>query len=208
MSPVVFVVAGAACLPPGTLVGPGGTVELRTAIYAVGVTDGAPELKMLLSNGLFECGIPKLSDETEQDLALQGIFAAACREGAQHTSLHLYQGESTAWAGTFQGKTYASADDLTPERARLARGAYHSIEEAFLVELDGLVRGYAVAEEEVLPDLGDGGEVTLDLDEGDRLLGRFSFPDEGVSGEFRATRCGGDTSLLEALTTLPSPLCP
>ncbi len=194
------------CATPGVLQTPDGITEIRTARYRIGVRDGLPEIVVLLSNGYFECGIPRYDDAAAQEAALTSLGAAACREGAKHVALHLYRRED-GWTGGYPGLTDASAEDLDEDHPRLARAAYYGVDEAFLVELDGLIRGYAAAKSTLLDGLGTGGLVQIDADTGDRLDGWFQFPDEGLAGEFRAERCTGDTSLIDVVTTAPTFYC-
>lgn len=194
------------CGPAGTLVTPDGIEPLRTMMYRVGIRDGAPELALVLSNGDLDCGLPAFfSDTNAQAEALEALLAAACREGARHVAIHLYQLDDR-WLGAFEGDDDASADLLSSTVPRVGRGAYYGVDEAFLVEVDGLYRGYTASEDTWLPELGDG-EIVIDDDADDLLTGWFSFPDEGLSGEFAATRCSGDTSLLDILAAQPVHYC-
>lgn len=204
-----------ACEGPGTLYSPAGTETLRTALYRVGVRDGAPELVILLSNGTIGCGLPAFTDTAAQAEAVEGLLAAACREGAQHVALHAYD-QAGLWSGDFPGKTWATYGDLTDDQPRLSSGAFYTVEEAFLIEIDGLERGYAASEDLYIPDMGDGGNVQLtpvgtDATGGavgpDRLRGWFDFPLDGVSGEFLAERCTGDTSLIDVVTAQTDHFC-
>lgn len=192
---------------PGLLIDGSGLWPLRTARYRIGIRDGAPELALVLSNGDFACGLPSFpSDPERQARETEALLAAACREGARHASLRLYQRDED-WVGAFVGADHAEAADLTSERPRLARAAYYGVDEAVLIEFDGLTRGYAALEEIWLPVLGDGGEVRIEEKTGSALRGWFSFPDEDLSGEFEATRCAGDTSLIDVIAAAPVHFC-
>ncbi|MEQ1507548.1 MAG: hypothetical protein ABMB14_35285 [Myxococcota bacterium] len=201
-------VSGAAsCAGPGTMWSPQGTTALRTALYRVAVRDGAPELVIALSNGELDCALPTSTDTADQAEAIEALLAAACREGAQHLALHAYDVDE-AWTGTFVGRTGAEASELGPLAPRLARAAYYTVEEAFLIEIDGLARGYAASEDLYLPDFGNDGLLDLDgPDDDGRLRGAFTFPDEALSGRFRAERCDGDTSLLDVIAAQPVHFC-
>jgi hypothetical protein len=204
-----------ACEGPGTLYSPEGTETLRTALFRVGVRGGGPELVVLLSNGEIGCGLPAYPDTAAQAEAIEGLLAAACREGAQHVALHIYD-RSGEWSGDFPGRSNATFADLTDEQPRLSSGAFYTVQEAFLIEIDGLGRGYAASDDLYIPDMGDGGNVQLslagaDAAEGavgaDRLRGWFDFPQDEVSGEFVAQRCTGDTSLIDVVTSETDHFC-
>ena len=197
-----------ACSDPGTLYSSEGPEPLRTAVYRVGLRNGSPELAIILSNGEFTCGWPAFADTNAQAEAIEALLAAGCREGARHVAIRAYD-RTGGWTGTFPGRSGGSYEELTEEQPRLANGSFYTVEEAFLVEIDGLDRGYAASEDLYLPDMGDGGTVELtptgpapatDGTGPDRLRGWFDFPIEGISGEFVAERCTGDTSLVDVVT--------
>jgi hypothetical protein len=191
---------------PGTLVSPLGTEPLRTALYRVGIVDGAPEIVVLLSNGDLECGLPAFRETERQAEASEGLLAAACREGAQHLVLFLYTLQPT-FTGRYEGVNRASVDELGEDDLRVARGAYYGIEEAVLVLIDGLERGYEATDDLYLPVLGDGGEVDITAEDTDRLEGTLQFPGQGLFGEFRAERCTGSTQLIDTIAAAPLRYC-
>lgn len=204
-----------ACSEPGVLYSPEGTEPLRTAAYRVGLRGGEPELVVLLSNGEFTCGWPAFTDTNDQAEAIEGLLAAACREGAQHVSIRAYD-RTARWSGSFPGRSGGSFGDLTEDQPRLSSGSFYAVEEAFLVQVDGLDRGYAASEELYFPEMGDGGTVELEpLGPGpgkggtgpDRLRGWFDFPVQGISGEFLAEQCTGDTSLIDVVTAQTDHYC-
>lgn len=210
---VALIVGVTGCAGPGVLSGPGATTQLRTARYRIGISDGGPELVVLLSNGVFDCGVAAFDDAIAQSAAEEALYVAACREGAQHVALHAYASFTDAgWAGAFPGADDAAVSTLGEDRPRLSRGLYYSVEEAFLVEIDGLSRGYQATEDTYLPELGDGGRVELDPETDDpvelgTLRGSFAFPVDGVSGRFVAEPCAGDTQLLDVLAVAPTYYC-
>jgi hypothetical protein len=187
-----------ACRDPGTIWSPMGTTPLRTALYRVGPRQGLDELVLLLSNGELTCGLPGLTDAEAQSDAIEVLYTAACREGAQHVVLRLYSWDGD-WLGQFPGAASASPDLLSSARREVAGGSFYAVQEAILVNVEGLGRYYAAAESLYLPDLGEGGEIMVEKMDEQALTGWFSFPDDELSGEFRAERCEGDTSLLDVV---------
>jgi hypothetical protein len=182
----------------GVLYGPGGTEALRTALYRVGTRDGRPELAILLSNGEIGCAIPDFGASE----AYESLLVAACREGARHVVLLAYDVDGE-WSGTYPGRD--GADGMAPEEhPREVRATYYAVTEAFLYTLDGLDRGY-LAFEDQLAQVGDGGELTIELG-GGGLSGTFGFP-EGLAGEFAAQACVGPTSLLDTVIADPAHYC-
>jgi hypothetical protein len=178
---------------------PSGPAPLRTALYRLGPRQGLDELVLLLSNGELSCGLPGLTDLEAQSDATEVLYTAACREGAQHVVLRLYSWEGE-WLGQFPGSDAASAEMLSSAQRHVAGGSFYAVEEAILVEVDGLGRFYAAEESVYVPELGDGGQVMVDKMDDRALTGWFSFPDDDLSGEFRAERCEGDTSLLDVVS--------
>jgi hypothetical protein len=188
-----------ACSDPGIIWSPSGTTPLRTALYRVGPRQGLDELVMLLSNGELTCGLPGLTDLEAQSDATAVLYTAACREGAQHVVLRLYSWDGE-WTGNFPGSDSASPEMLSAAEQQVAGGSFYAVEEAVLVEVEGLGRFYAAEESVYLPQLGDSGQVMVEKMDERGLTGWFSFPDEALSGEFQAERCEGDTSLPDVVS--------
>jgi len=190
------------CGTPGELRFPGGSAPVRTAWFHVD-TQPTPTLRVFLSSSVFPCRFPSVDSEAF-DTAQADLQVAACREGAHHVGLTLYQQGAPPFDGRYPAEAGASELALGPDRPRLASGSYFGVDEAFLVEVDGLKRAYSPSEETYLPDLGRG-EVSLA--DGDRLRGDFAF-DAGVYGSFQAEACDAEDGLLELLVSAPLQLCP
>lgn len=188
-----------ACQPMGYLSSPIGRADLRTALYRIAPRAGVPELVVLLSNGELSCELPDTHDISQEDAV------AVCREGAQHVVLRAYSIDST-WSGDFSGVAGANSASVTVDVPRAMGGLYYAIAESRLVEVEGLGRFYAAEESVFLPSLGEGGDLTLEVK--DKLLqGSFSLPDAEVWGEFTASPCTSETSMLEVAASNPSVLC-
>ncbi|MBX2801663.1 MAG: hypothetical protein KTR31_28555 [Myxococcales bacterium] len=203
----------ASCRSPGTVVGPLGHLTVRTALFRPGLQDGRPELFVFLSNGEFPCGLPDFDDPQAQARAMERLAVATCREGAQHVSLTLFA-RQPEWTGVFVGSDDASVVGPTATVSQVARGRYLGVEEAYLSDLDGLVRGYTPQSVTTLDPLGDGGEVVLEPGSSGRLSGTFRFPDSeggvGVYGTFEASACDPDrvdASLLDSVQAAPLSVC-
>lgn len=197
-----------ACSSPGHVEGPMGEFELRSALYRV--SSGAlSNVFVLLSNGELACGMPQMEDPITEALLLEELNIAACREGAQHVALTLYDFEDPPVAGEYPGLTLANEESVSADLPRAANAFYYGIVEAYLSTYVDLARTYR-AEEDVYLDLGDGGQVHVATDAG-RLSGWFEFPDRSgstVAGEFEAEECTGDTMLLDLVHALgPSEYC-
>ncbi|MCB9684831.1 MAG: hypothetical protein H6738_14480 [Alphaproteobacteria bacterium] len=184
---------------PGTIGSPLGAVELRTASYRIATTDAGTEAVILLSNGDLPCELPV--DEVE----VQRVGTAACREGARHLVLRAYA-EDGVYVGEFGGRSHLRVDETTAEEPRLVGASWYAVIEAALVDLDGLGRAYMATDDELLADFGSGGELSL-VEEDGALVGSFSFPVEDLTGTFEATACEGGSSLLDLLALYPVALC-
>ena len=192
----------AGCADLGELRFPGGSAPVRTAWYRIDAQP-SPSLSVFVSSSRFPCEFPEGRGEDYTE-ALGELQVAACREGAHHVGLQVFQSSGTTFDGAYPAEAGASAAALSASRPRLARGAYFGVEEAFLVEVDGLRRAYSPSEETYLPDLGPG-RVELDHDE--RLRGELAF-DAGVYGTFTAEVCDANDGLLDLLVASPLQLCP
>jgi hypothetical protein len=193
-----------ACSGPGHVEGPLGTFELRSAWYRTSVNGTV----VVLSNGELECGMPQLEDDLEQALAEDRLAVALCREGAQHVALRLYDTTTDPEAGQYAGLTVATEESVSEELPRVANGIYYAVSEAYLSGYDNLIRDYD-PENEILWELGDGGQVIVDEPSAGELTGWFRFPytreDSSVAGEFVAQECSGDTALLDLVEASDAP---
>jgi hypothetical protein len=190
---------------PGSIVFPGGEAPIRSAHYRAELDDGDPVLRVFLSSSELPCTFPE-GDDAAREQALVELQLATCRESARHVGLTLYRrNQSGSWSARYPARAGANPAALSDELPRLASGAYVGIEEAFLVQVDGLDRWYASAEETYLPDLGAG---WVEVEEGAQLSGRFSFDGAGVYGAFAADACDTYDGLLELLVDDPMLLCP
>jgi hypothetical protein len=190
----VFSCLIAGCASKGELEGPLGPFELRTALYRV-----SPEnLSLVLSNGLFSCGLP--SEEVEGEI--DKFHLAGCREGAQTVLLRLYGMPGLPIDGTYAGANDAEEKlgDLLP---RTANASYYGVKEAILAIYENLRRGYQATEEVRRDPIGDGGSVGVEAEDDGTLSGWLDIPmgavDGTLTGHFRATECTGDDSLIDTL---------
>jgi len=190
------------CGGPGQLHFPGGSAPIRTAWYRID-SQPNPQLQVFLSTGRFPCSFPDVTGEAYRE-ALGELQVAACREDSRHVGLSLFQVRGTDFDGVYPAEAGANAAALGPGARRLANGSYFAVEEAFLVEVQGLGRAYSPSEETYLPELGSG---QVEVDSGDRLRGALSF-DAGVHGHFVAEACPAEDGLLDLLVSAPLQLCP
>lgn len=202
--PALFLVA---CVAADHVRSPLGLTPLQTAIYRI-VDDGdRREVLLFLSSGAFPCELPSrgaIDAAPPGDDALAELAVAGCREGSQHLTLRLSQPTGPdGWVGSYE----IPPDPGAARSARALHGTYYGISEAFLVQLDGLVRGYAAVEDLSHDPLGDGGTVQIEPGRADQLRGSFGFPTEGISGTFRAGACPSDrASVLELIEATPPEL--
>ena len=188
------------CADPGWMRGPLGGTRIRTASWRVGRRDNRDELLLFLSNGVFDdCFLPAFDDQLVQAQLVQPTRVAACREGAQHMLFSFYgEAADASWTGTFPYDSTAEPRDVGISVPQFVRGRYYGVEEAYVVQVEGL-RVYASGEAIVSnPMVGEGG---FELEEeAARLFGSFSLEGEdSFSGDFQAERCEGDTSFLDGL---------
>jgi len=172
-----------------------------TALYRETSTEEGQVVEVVLSTGFFGCDLPESDDAATQDRAIQEFVTAMCREGARHLSVDLIRPRG-GLEGRYHGAARTDAID-----GKVARAAFYSVDEAFLVEIPGFSYAYGADEETYLPHLGPGGDVVVDQRR-DRLVGDFSFPDANLWGDFRAERCAPDSDAMSLLDPTPSHLCP
>jgi hypothetical protein len=177
---------------------------LRTALFVQRQDAGLPHTSVFLSNGRFECALPRGHDAEHQADAVRQLFAAVCREDARHLTLDLYHPNGRE--GSYQ-VTVQPPSEFPASSGRRVRATYRAVEEAFLVELAlSETRTY---HPEVLIDtlLPAPGEVEIQQ-RGETLKGVFGFSDSGIGGRFRAKECEGDTSQLDIAMDGPGLVCP
>lgn len=192
---------------PGSFTRNGDSEKLQTALIREDAVDGLYRATVVLSNGRFGCDLPNFDDPARAQQALQAIAAAACREGAHHLNLSLWRRDGDDWVGDYAGLTNAGPASLTEDNNRLFDGTWYAVNEAFLVETQALDRAYAIADDELLANIGDGGDLVIDTD-GDTVDGRVYLPQAGVYANFHAERCDRDATLFALLEASPVTVCP
>lgn len=181
---------------------------LRTALVQESTDGGLPHLTVLLSTSYLPCDLPTDPDPTVQTQALLELSTALCREGAEHVLLELWRGDGIDWIGDYDGRSDATALDVSGDRLRLADGSWYGIDEAGLASVRDFVRTYGV-----YPDgahrhdhIGDDGSI--EIRERDGTRGRFDFPAVGLSGRFDAEICEPGATLFALLASSPVAACP
>jgi len=176
-----------------------------------GVEDPAvPRQSLLL---LLNSTLPCRAEDVENDPATADIDEAAAatrywqaqlytafsREGALAVAIALYTYEPD-WSGeySFYPNTFTRAADRLAEESRVAYGAWYRVDEAALLEADGVY--YLYEPTQVTPGIGvdDPAWAVVDARGDDQLAGQFSFTPTELSGTFRAEACDNGV-LLDAV---------
>lgn len=175
---------------PGTIDSSLGRDELRTAWYMAQEGADADRMRLLLLNSDLPCDItPALEDPALRDEALNSLYIAFTREGARAVYVELSRmPNEESWEGYFPLYDLDSIDHLlTGTDPFGGRGLYVGVNEAQVIEEDGLYREYAPTEVEFgWADTPSQLHISRD---GDTVTGSFGFDDLDVSGRFRAAAC-------------------
>jgi hypothetical protein len=200
---LVSCVAVAGCAP-GLIHWDTGVDDLRTALFVERSEEGLDHTTILLSTGIFGCGVPKSDDPQVVSEALAALTVGACREDARHLVIDLYADPALAAEGTYP---YLGPDGPQPDTSRGAEARYVGIEEAVGVPGEGLVPTYVPVEITRYDATGAPGDTRI-RHAGDAVRsGTFDLPDAGIWGRFTATRCTGDTTLFDLLAASPVASC-
>lgn len=195
----IVTIAGCA---PGELHWRDGHEELRTAWWQrVAFDDGSERVAVALSTSDFPCAFELTGDDpAEIALTELELVTAACREGARHVLLDLWQPAGPV-GGEYPGRTVPAGAELGDVADPFSTAGYYAVEEAGVLYVDGINRAYAPMEggADLWPALGDGGTVGIDALDGERLDGWFSFPEAEISGRFEAQECPEGPTLLDDL---------
>lgn len=173
---------------------------LRTAWWQRATIDGSVRVQLALSTSEFPCALDLTGDDPAEITRTQiDLQTGACREGARHVVVDLWQGSGQP-GGLYPGYTGGVASTLA-EVDRFASASYYAVDEAGVLYVDGINRAYAPLEGgvEYWPALGDGGSVRVEGFDGADLDGWFSFPEAGIAGSFRARECPAGAELLDDL---------
>lgn len=196
LGPLSLIALFSGCTDPGWVRGPIGRDPLLTGVYRIGVGENRPELLLFLSTSAYDgCTLPNFEDEALQARVGERALLATCREGAQHLMVKAHAADAR-WTGSFPVDAGLSPRDVGINGTRVASARYYGVREAFRLRLTEFLDSYAASSSENLEPVPGVGE--LQLEHRDGIL-RGAFVMEGLVGEFVATECPGDTSLLETL---------
>lgn len=193
-----------------------GPDEVRSALWfdvttLEGIEDPAVPRQslLLLLNSTLPCRAPEVEndpDTPDVDEAAAAVrywqaqlYTAFSREGALAVAMGLYTYEPE-WTGeySFYANTFAHATDRLREESRVAYGAWYRVDEAALIEADGVY--YVYEPTRVTPGVGveDPAWVRVTTRGDAHLAGQFSFTPTELSGTFRAEACDNG-ELLDAV---------
>ncbi|MCB9762210.1 MAG: hypothetical protein H6739_20590 [Alphaproteobacteria bacterium] len=187
---MVLLLALAGCAP-GSINYPQGSSPLYTAYFQELPSDGdATETLVLLLNSTLDCDLtPEDADPVTREQAMAELYIALTREDARVVFLSLKRYVSaTDPVGWYPIHDEPSVDYLLDGASPFAaRAAYVGINEARVVEDDGLYRAYEPVDVEG-GWMDEPSEVRITRS-GDTLVGSFEFAEVDVSGRFRASPC-------------------
>lgn len=179
---------------------------LRTALARHEVVDGVAHASIVLSNGLFECELPKHADPARAQQALQNLVTGACREGARHVTIELWREPGGTWEGDYTGIGGGGPLDLSKKTPRIGDAVYFSVDEAFLAQLEDLDRAYYVEERTLVSGASDDGTIRIEHS-GRKMKGSVFLPEVDVIAEFDAEWCEGTASQMRMLEGTPGYRC-
>lgn len=200
----------------GTFQTDDGPDAVRTALYfdvnaAEGTTNPAVprEIIILLLNSTVPCRAPEVENDPETDTVDEAaaavqywqaqLYSAFSREGALAVAMGLYTYEPD-WEGryTFEADAFTNARDLLESETRVAFGSWYRVDEAVLLEADGVFYTYAATDVSFGAAVADPAWLNLRAGRNGALAGNFSFTPTELSGNFEAVACD-NRDLLEAL---------
>jgi hypothetical protein len=192
---------------------PSGSDDLRAAWFQTGPYEGRrnseedttlTQTVMLLANTQIDCAdIPTLDTDKKKVLDSPESIAIFTRENARVVILFLFQQAGSSLASTYIVDPEPSGENVTTQNG-VASAAYLGVNEAELIDEDGLMRFYLPGSNpgdcELVDDVPPPGEIVI-TDSGPNLRGTFALDSIDVSGRFDAKEC---TDNPEFMTTLQS----
>lgn len=197
----------AACAS-GTINYPTGSDRIRTAYFATEddpAWDNVRQAVVLLANSDVSCNSIPSFDESAMELDEIAEVAAFTREDARVVVLYLYQRRDAEWTSQYDLLTDHSGEFVTTSKG-VAGAAYLGVEEAALLDDDGLQRFYQPGSNPgdcmLLPNVGEPGSVEITRDGNDKIGGSFSLEGIDVSGHFTAERCSQNPTFVETFQSI------
>jgi hypothetical protein len=192
---------------------PTGTDDLRAAWFQTapypgrGDEEGQPTLTqtiVMLANTAVECeDIPTL-DVGEKALDSPEAVAVFTRENARVVILFLFQSTQRDLASSYVIDDDPAGENVTTENG-VAAAAYLGVNEAELIDEDGLVRFYLPGSNPgdcmLVDDVPPPGEVVIN-DASRNLKGTFALDSIDVSGRFDAKECKDNPQFMTTLQSV------
>jgi hypothetical protein len=183
-----------------------GSDDLRAAWFATdpAYTQNLSQTVVLLANSSVDCDtIPSL-DATKEDLAVPADAAILTRENARVVILFLFQQAGESLESTYVVEPERDGENVTTENG-VASAAYLGVNEAVLIDEDGLNRFYLPGSNpgdcELVDHVPSPGEVVI-AHAGTHLKGTFSLDAIDVSGHFDAKECSTNPDFVTTLQSV------
>ncbi len=167
------------------------------------------EVLILLLNSTVPCRAPEVENDPatatvdEAAAAVEywqaQVYSAFSREGALAVAMGLYTYEP-AWDGrySFHPTAFTDARDLLQAETRVAFGSWYRVDEAVLLDSQGVFYTYSPTDISFDAAVGEPAWLNLAAQGDDTLSGNFSFTPTELSGNFSAQGCD-NRELLDAL---------
>jgi hypothetical protein len=192
---------------------PTGSDDLRAAWYqtapyplrvdAAGEPTLTQTIVMLANTQVYCADIPTPAEVGDKTFDSPEALAVLTRENARVVILYLFQDKSRDLVSTYVVDEDQPGENVTTQNG-VASAAYLGVNEAELVDEDGLVRFYLPGSNPgdcmLIDDVPPPGEVVI-TDASPHLKGTFSLDAIDVSGRFEAKEC---TDNPDFMTTLES----
>jgi hypothetical protein len=160
---------------------------------------------VMLANTQVDCeDIPTLPEEDTKTLNSPETVAVFTRENARVVILFLFQDKHEDLVSTYVVDGEPAGDNVTTQNG-VASAAYLGVNEAELVDEDGLVRFYLPGSNPgdcvLVDDVPPPGEVVV-TDAGRNLKGTFALDSIDVSGRFEAKECEDNPEFMITLSSI------
>ena len=179
------------------------STPLRTAMFSTTEDNsGSRSWTVFLSNRDIPCSLPDTEDPAALLMARSEVYTGLCGDGARHVLLHARRPQ-----GSPNETTYEGSDSLDISVPSVTMRTYAVLAATRAGEEDE--PGAWIIEEDLqIGPVGSEGSMEVNRASARDLQAQFSFPIEGISGQFRAHTCEEPHDLFDLVTVTGNLPCP